>query len=135
MTMIPGFITPPFAASILSAMLTLVPNPLVAQLGLAGSMGLGGYSYAIATSPAKGKRQKGLSTDQEIRRLKQELSDVQHRVRLLTIDKKKLTTDLASSQAARSGLVNKVRLLEATSTDGTASRSLIPVSIESNCDC
>ena len=121
MTMIPGFITPPFAASILSAMLTLVPNPLVAQLGLAGSMGLGGYSYAIATSPAKGKRQKGLSTDQEIRRLKQELSDVQHRVRLLTIDKKKLTTDLASSQAARSGLVNKVRLLEATSTDGTAS--------------
>ena len=118
MNILPNILTAPMAASLLSGLLAFVPNPMLSQLGLAGSMGLGGYAVATAqTDPRRQKQEKGMSADREVRRLKQELADVQTRIRNLSRDKKVLADELTQVQAARAALVTKVKALETVAGD------------------
>ena len=118
MNILPNILTAPMAASLLSGLLAFAPNPMLSQLGLAGSMGLGGYAVATSkTDPRRQKQEKGMSTDREVRRLKQELADVQTRIRNLSRDKKVLAAELIEVQAARAGLINKVKALETVAGD------------------
>ena len=118
MNILPNILTAPMAASLLSGLLAFAPNPMLSQIGLAGSMGLGGYAVATSkTDPRRQKQEKGMSTDCEVRRLKQELADVQTRIRNLSRDKKVLAAELIEVQAARAGLINKVKALETVAGD------------------
>ena len=118
MNILPNILTAPMAASLLSGLLAFAPNPMLSQIGLAGSMGLGGYAVATSkTDPRRQKQEKGMSTDREVRRLKQELADVQTRIRNLSRDKKVLAAELIEVQAARAGLINKVKALETVAGD------------------
>ena len=114
MTIVSNYLTAPIAASALSALLAFAPNPTLSQLGLAGSMGLGGYAVATAKAdPRRQKQERGMSTDRQVRQLKQELSDVQTRIRNLSRDKKQLAGELTQTQAARAALITKVKSLQA----------------------
>ena len=105
-------------ASALSGLLAFVPNPMLSQLGLASSMGLGGYALATSkTDPRRKQQERGMSTDREVRRLKQELADVQTRIRTLSRDRKQLADELTQVQSARAALVTKVKSLETVAGD------------------
>lgn len=122
MNILPNFLTAPIAASALSGLLAFMPNPFLSQIGLAGSMGLGGYAVATAqTDPRKQRQEKGMSADRQVRQLKQELSDIQVRIRNLSRDKANLASELTQTQAARTGLVDKVKSLELALGDKASS--------------
>jgi len=88
-------------------------------------MGLGGYAVATSqTDSRRQKQEKSMSTDREVRRLKQELSDVQTRIRNLSRDKKQLAAELTQVQSARAGLVDKVKTLELAVGDKAANPAI-----------
>lgn len=123
MPILPAFIAPSVAASALAGLLAFVPHPVVSQVGLAGSMGLAGYSYATGkTRDDKDKRPgKVMTRDREIRNLHQQLSDLQGRIRKADRDRATAIKSEQTAQAANRGLVQKVKALQKTAGNTAAS--------------
>jgi hypothetical protein len=124
MTNILTFISPTLIASGASALLTFAPNPLISQIGFAGSMALGGYAMADRKERT-GKTDKAISGDRRVRDLHHELADVKHRLRLTSTDLKKRIEAHQETERARQGLIGKVKALETAIGPNKAASPLI----------
>ena len=127
MNILPAFIAPSVAASALAGLLAFVPNPAVSQIGLAGSMGLAGYSYAIGKTRDDKQKRPGSSVtrDREIRNLHQQLSDLQGRIRKADRERNEALKGQESARAANTATVKRLKVVQAATKSEAANSPAI----------
>ena len=106
------------SASLLTGLLSFVPNPYIANIGLAGSMGLMGYSAASVTSSTSRRKASAQTLDASHKReLEHQLADMRHRLTLKGRETEALKESLSKSESFRQMQVQQLKTANQTAAD------------------